>query len=64
VPLAFFSQWINAKFPEFVLYVQNIKININLGPLFHQGPWAAALKALALIWDCLLKQFCMIVKID
>jgi len=22
------------------------------GPLFHQRPWAAALKALAFIWHC------------
>jgi hypothetical protein len=35
---------------ELVLHVQNINRNIRLVALLNWGPWAGALKALALIW--------------
>ncbi len=58
MPNAFFCQWINAKFPESVLYVQNIDRCTSLGAPFRLRPWDATLKALALIWHCLEITFC------
>ena len=46
-PLAYSVQWINTTLS---LIFSILHEKLVRGPLFNRGPWAAALKALALIW--------------